>query len=207
MTLQDKAHNSSLLVVDDDALVLATLSAGLRDAGYHVIEASSGTEALEIPDINTIDLAILDIRMPVLSGIETAKILYEEHTIPFLFLSAFSDSTTVAEAVNEGALGYLIKPIDVDSMIPTIETALTRSVEIKSLHSSKANLTAALNKDRDVSIAIGIIMANSSFDAIKAEKAMRNYARTNRIKMHDIAKQVIEASDRLKLLINSISLE
>ena len=202
---KNKLHNATLLVVDDDALVLATLASGLRDAGYNVIQASSGEEALELADEHKIDLAILDIRMPGMSGIEIAKQLYENKSIPFLFLSAFSDTGTVSEAINEGALGYLIKPIDVNNMIPTIETALIRSFEINTLKSAEKNLAAALNLDRDISIAIGIITANSNCSASEAEQAMRKYARSNRIKMHDVATKIIELSDNLTQMICEIT--
>ena len=201
---KNKLHNPSLLVVDDDALVLATLAAGFHDEGYIVYEASSGEEAISIATTHDIDLAILDIKMPGLSGIETASILYKTHAIPFLFLSAFNDAATVSQAVSEGALGYLIKPIDVDRMLPTIQTALNRSAEIKLLKKTKNNLANALNLERDTSIAIGIIMANSNYNAADAEKAMRNYARSSRLKMHDVARLVIDASDKLKTLINQI---
>ena len=201
---KNRLHNPSLLVVDDDALVLATLATGFRDEGYTVHEASSGEEAIAIAKEHDIDLAILDIRMPGLSGIETASILYKTNAIPFLFLSAFNDAATVSMAVSEGALGYLIKPIDVDHMLPTVQTALNRSAEIKLLKTTKNNLANALNLERDISIAIGIIMANSNHHAADAEKAMRSYARSNRLKMHDVARLVIDASDKLKSLINQI---
>ena len=202
---QNKSPNPTLLVVDDDALVLATLSAGLRDSGYTVLEAASGEDAIHLASNHDIDLAILDIRMPGLSGIETAKMIFENHAIPFLFLSAFNDTNTVSAAIQEGALGYLIKPIDVDKIIPTIETALIRSSEIKLLKSSQKNLTTALSQERDVSIAIGIIIANSNCNASDAEYALRKYARSNHLKMYDIAHQIIAAADKLKLLIAEIT--
>jgi len=204
-TQKNKSHNQSLLVVDDDALVLATLADGLRDAGYNVVEASSGEEALALANKNEIDLAILDIRMPGMSGIEAARSLYDNRGIPFLFLSAFNDTATVSSAISEGALGYLLKPIDVDHMLPTIQTALTRSVDIKTLQNTKKNLTTALNQERDISIAIGIILANSSCNAIEAEQAMRKFARSHHLKMHDIALQILHAANNLKNLIQQIT--
>lgn len=200
-----KLHSATLLVVDDDALVLATLASGLREAGYNVIQASTGEEAIELANQQKIDLAILDIRMPGLSGIETARILFQNRAIPFLFLSAFNDTATVSQAIDEGALGYLVKPIDVNNMIPTIETALIRAIEINTLKSAEKNLATALNLDRDISIAIGIITANSNCNANDAEQAMRKYARSNRIKMHDVATRIIELSDNLTQLISEIT--
>lgn len=204
-TQKNKLHSPTLLIVDDDILVLATIASGLRDAGYTVIQASSGEEAVDLSNQHAVNLAILDISMPGMSGIELAKLLYENNAIPFLFLTAFSDTATVSEAINEGALGYLIKPIDVVNMIPTIETALIRSSEINSLKCAEKNLATALHLDRDISIAIGIITANSNCNASDAEQALRKYARTNRIKMHDIAVKIIELSDNLTFLIGDIT--
>lgn len=198
-------HNASLLLVDDDSLVLATLSMGLRDAGFQVIEADSGEEAVSLCEENKIDLALLDINMPGISGIETAKIIFEKNHVPFIFLSAFDDNNIVNDAITHGALGYLVKPINVNQLIPTIETALTRAADIQSLMAHQDNLNIALSKSRETSVAIGIFMSHTSLSPEDAESAIRLYCRNTQQKMSHVAKKIIKASENLNSLINAIN--
>lgn len=193
-----------LLIVDDDPLIRATLTIGLAQSGYRILEAKSGEQALILCESHQPDLAILDIHMSGISGIETAKQIYQEFQIPFLFLSAVTEQDTVASAVREGALGFLVKPIELSQLLPSIETALVRAAEINSLHNQKENLETALTQNRDISIAIGIMVAHSDLNAAEAEAALRQYARKNRAKMADLAKHIIKAANQLNNIINHI---
>jgi response regulator NasT len=121
-----KRGPSHILVVDDDRLVLAALSEGLRAAGYRVTGAASGDDALAMASRNAPDLALLDVRMPGMDGIELGRRLRELADVPFLFLSAYGDRETVGQAVEEGALGYLVKPLDIAQILPAIDAALGR---------------------------------------------------------------------------------
>jgi AmiR/NasT family two-component response regulator len=187
-----------------DPLIWATLTIGLTQAGYRILEANSGEAALSLCKQHRPNLAILDIHMSGMSGIETAKQIYQQYAIPFLFLSAVTEQATVSSAVREGALGFLVKPIELSQLIPSIETALVRATEIENLHSQKENLETALTQNRDVSIAIGIMVAHSDLDAREAEAALRAYARKNRAKMADLAKHIISAANQLNNIINHI---
>lgn len=193
-----------LLIVDDDPLILATLTIGLSQAGYRILGASSGEKALALCEQHQPNLAILDIHMAGMSGIETAKEIYQQFHIPFLFLSAVTEQDTVSSAVREGALGFLVKPVQPSQLLPAIETALGRAAEFESLHHQKEHLETALSQNRDVSIAIGILVAHSNLDATEAEAALRHYARKNRTKMADVAKHIITASNQLNNIINHV---
>lgn len=115
-----------LLVVDDDRLVLATVTHGLEQAGYEVIDADNGDEAILLAREHRPELALLDIRMEGKSGFDVAETLREAYRIPFMFLSAFSDPQTRARAQALGALEYLVKPLDVGQIVPVVEAALAR---------------------------------------------------------------------------------
>ena len=134
---------TSILVVDDDRLILFTLAKGLRDAGFTVIEAGSGEQAIEMCADFTPDLAILDMRMPGLSGLDVARWLKENNGAPFIFLSAYDDQETVQLAVAEGALGYLVKPVDVPHVLPTLHAALARAKELHKLKQNEQHLQHA----------------------------------------------------------------
>lgn len=199
--INDKYDNKRcILIVDDDRLILATLSKGLQQAGYKILQAASGEEALHIIDEQTPDLAILDVRMPNMSGIELAKHLREKTAVPFMFFSAYSDIDVARQAAEFGAVGYLVKPIDTPQMIPSIEAGLARAAEIKDLRRVEANLNAALASGRETSIAMGILMERYHIDRMTAFETLRIHARTLRRKVNDVAAELIKAEETLNQL-------
>ena len=115
---------ATILVCDDDRLVLVTLSAALRSAGYSVIEAENGDEAILLARQYRPDLAVLDIRMDGKSGLDVAAYLRDYVGTPFMFLSAFSDEAFIRQAREFGAIEYLVKPIDIECMAPVVARAL-----------------------------------------------------------------------------------
>lgn len=118
--------NRKIVLADDDRLILATLGSGLRSAGYEIFEAADGDEALRLCETEHPDLVILDVRMPGKTGIETAREIRIRTRVPCLFLSAYSGTDVMHAALDEGALGYLVKPVDLAQIVPAIEAALAR---------------------------------------------------------------------------------
>lgn len=190
--------SAHLLLVDDDRLILATLSSGLQDMGYQVSTAESvdDAEALLTGGLRP-DLAIVDVRMPGRNGLELAERLHNLDHIPFLMLSAFSDAQNVECASGFGALGYLVKPMDVEQIRPTIEAALQRAQEIDSLRHERAQLQAALDGDRSINVATGITMMQYRLPRAPAFELLRSAARTQRRKLADLAQEAIDTCDRL----------
>ncbi len=115
-----------ILVVDDDRLVLATVAHGLAQAGYEVIDADNGDDAILLAREHRPELALLDIRMEGKSGFDVAETLRDAYRIPFMFLSAFADEATLAKVEALGALDYLVKPLDVGQILPRVAQALAR---------------------------------------------------------------------------------
>lgn len=190
--------NATILIADDELLILATLGIGLRDAGYDVLEAASGDEAIAMCQKYNPDLAILDVYMPPgMNGIAAAREIRKSTDVPVLFLSAYGDDKTVQQAVEEGALGYLVKPVDVPKITPSIEAALVRSKEIKKLKDAELNLNIALQSGRDRSVAIGMIMERYKLSEKEAFESLRSFARRHRRKLDDVVKEVIETSGTL----------
>src|SRR6185369_9414874 len=111
-------QKGKILVVDDDRLVLATLTHGLAAAGYEVIDADNGDDAILLAREHKPDLALLDIRMEGKSGFDVAAYLREYCQMPFMFLSAFSDDETVSQVKALGAVAYLVKPLDIRQIVP-----------------------------------------------------------------------------------------
>jgi response regulator NasT len=121
------AGKGKILVVDDDRLVLATVTHGLTRAGFEVVDADNGDDAILLAREHRPDLALLDIRMQGKTGFDVAEYLRGSLGTPFMFLSAFADAATIAHVKSLGAVAYLVKPLDIAQIIPTVEAALASS--------------------------------------------------------------------------------
>lgn len=127
LTKLNAEPKATILVVDDDRLILLTVASELRRAGYQVIEADNGDDAILLARQHRPQLALLDMRMNGKSGLDVAGYLRDYVGTPFMFLSAFSDEALVRQARGFGALDYLVKPVDSTQIVPAIEAALDRS--------------------------------------------------------------------------------
>ncbi len=194
-TRTENAAQRHILVVDDDRLVLAALAEGLRTAGYRVTSVASGEDALGITDRP--DLALLDVRMPGMSGIELGRKLREQGGVPFLFLSAYGDQEIVKQAAEEGALGYLVKPLDIQQIVPSVEAALARGSEIRKLRESEAQLSTALTGSREISMAVGLLMMRDRLNREQAFDVLRANARSQRRPIAELAKELLTSSENL----------
>lgn len=186
-------HKTRVLVVDDDRLVLATLAKGLRQWDYEVAEASSGESALRIALETKPDMVLLDVNMPRVSGLDVAKALRAQTSIPFMFLTAYGDSDIVRQATEYGAMGYLVKPVDISQIVPAIEAALARGKELGRLRETETQLSTALANSRETSMAVGILMERERLDRNQAFEALRDYARSQRRKISDVAEDLLGA--------------
>jgi AmiR/NasT family two-component response regulator len=194
------SKQKTLLLVDDDRLVLVTLAQGLSDLGYKISTASSADDAEAfLAGGERPDLAILDVNMPGNSGLYLAERLRSFDHIPFIFLSAYSDPAFVEQAAEHGALGYLIKPIDSPQLAPSIEAALARAAELTRLKNSEHDLQTALNSERLISAAVGITMMQFQLGYRAAFEQLRNAARSQRRKLAEVAAEVVAAAETLNL--------
>jgi response regulator NasT len=181
---------SHILLVEDDRLILSTLAHGLRAAGYRTSEAESGEEAMRLcADIRP-DLAVLDVNMPGMSGLELGQWL-GERDIAFMFLTAYDDEVFVREASQGGALGYLVKPIDVPRILPSLETSLARAHDLAVMREAEEKLVAALQNSREISTAIGLLMERHGESAEQAFERLRSEARNQRRKVREVARDLL----------------
>lgn len=193
-------NKPSLFLIDDDRLVLAILTQGLSLAGYQVSSAESVDEAeASLASGERPDLVILDVSMPGRNGLELAERLHSFDYIPFILLTAFCDPEIVEQATTCGALGYLVKPVDIRRLVPAIEAALARATELQSLKKTGQQLQNALDRERDISIAIGITMVQYRLGRKEAFELLRKTARNQRRKLAELALDVINASEALNL--------
>ncbi|GAB4475936.1 MAG: hypothetical protein OHK0044_21560 [Burkholderiaceae bacterium] len=193
-----------ILVVDDDRLVLATVVAGLRQAEFDVIEADNGDDAILLARKHKPALAILDMRMQGKSGMDVARYLAANTSTGFMFLSAFGDSDIIEEATRLGALGYLVKPLDVKQIVPAVRAALARIQDRPPEPRAGARPAAPApvgTPGREQYIAIGILMERLRLDYDRALEALRAQASSEGRAVDELAASMVEAANRL----NSIS--
>ncbi len=193
---EKKGRPGHLLVVDDDRLVLAALAEGLRLAGYRVTGTASGQDALAIAARDVPDLALLDVRMPGMDGLELAGHL-RERGVPFMFLSAYGDREVVSQAAEAGALGYLVKPLNIQQIVPSIEAALNRARDIDTLRETRGQLTTALTGSREISMAVGMLMMRDRLDREQAFELLRTSARSQRRPMADVAGELLDSAEKM----------
>lgn len=193
----------SLLLVEDDRLIISTLTTGLKRAGYNVNSAESVTEAESWLDSNERpDLVLLDVHMPDRSGLELTKRLEELNHIPFILLTAHSEQEIIIQATESGAMGYMVKPVDITQLIPAIETAMSRASELQDLRVDKKKLQEVLDNDRLVSVAVGIIMDQRGINREDALNVVRKTARSNQISLTTLAGKIVKSRETLNLQID-----
>ena len=186
-----------ILVVDDDRLITTTLQSGLSQHGLRVFTANNVEAARVCVAREPLDLVVIDAKMPEESGIALADWLQERDApVPFIFLSAYSDWETVSSAVHHGALTYLVKPVQASQMVPVIHAALERARELRRLRASSGQMESALETNREISIAVGLVMARSGLSREAAFERIRTTARSRRQKLEEFARDLISA-DRI----------
>lgn len=200
MVVKAAKNDKTLLLVDDDRLVLVTLAQGLSDEGYKVYTAESVDEAeTMLATGERPDLVIIDFNMPAKNGLYLAKRLLALDNIPFIFLSAYNDKPSVGQATEYGALAYLLKPLDPPQLVPTIEAALSRAAELRLLKNTGRDLQSALDNERKISVAIGITMMHHRLGHTAAFELLRNAARNQHRKLAELAEDIVSAVETLNL--------
>jgi AmiR/NasT family two-component response regulator len=188
-----------ILIVDDDRVILHILADGLRELGYTVSTSVCGAEALKLARESAYDLVVLDMRMPEMTGLEVAEELKKDNLAAFVFLSAFGDESVVRDAAEAGALGYLVKPVDIPQLVPFIEAAMARGREIDLLRSTTEQLEQALKVEQKTRTAVGIIMERKGLDRQEAFDLLRARARSQRRKIGEVADELITAVEGMNL--------
>jgi len=191
-----------ILLVDDDPLLLEYLSTVLGHAGYDTLTAHSAAEALQRVAEREADiaLALLDVNMPGMSGLDLARRLKEHTSVAFMFLSSVDDAETARQAASHGAVGFVVKPVDAARLLPAFESALARADEIRQLRRTEANLNAALAAGRETSLAVGLLMTRFQTDRNTAFEVLRDHARSSRRKVNEVAEQLVSAEELLNSL-------
>lgn len=191
------SNKGKILVVDDDRLVLATLTHGLAQAGYEVIDADNGDDAILLAREHRPELALLDIRMEGMSGFDVAAYLREYLQIPFMFLSAFADEDTVSQVKALGAVAYLVKPLDIHQIVPAVEAAFAQTRERTPRAAEEPATVTADPSLHLVSVAVGVLMHRYSLSRIEALARLQQMGDGGSLEQQ--AQRLVEAVELLAL--------
>jgi AmiR/NasT family two-component response regulator len=196
MTTDSHTAKYRILVAEDETLIRMDLVEMLGEAGYEVVaEAGNGEEAVKLAVEVKPDLAILDVKMPVLDGISAAEKIIS--ISPVLMLTAFSQKDLVERARDAGAMAYVVKPFTINDLVPAIEISVSRHRQMKSLETEVADLHDRLETRKIIDRAKGILMKALNLSEPEAFSWIQRAAMDRRITMKEVAEAVINPSATL----------
>jgi AmiR/NasT family two-component response regulator len=181
-----------ILIAEDETIIRLDLRKLLEEAGHEVCaEARDGAEAVELVQAQEPDLAILDVKMPRLDGIDAAKQILEERPIPIVMLTAYGQDELVARAVEAGVFGYLVKPFRESDLLPAIATARARHEELSALREEADSLAEALAARKAIERAKGILMEKDGLSEQEAFKRLRKASQVSGKPLKVVAEALI----------------
>ena len=181
-----------ILVAEDETIIRLDLKAMLERAGFEVCaEARDGDEAVRLARTMEPDLALLDVKMPKLDGIEAARQILGERPIPIVMVTAYGEQELVSRAVEAGVFGYLVKPFRETDLLPAIETARARHAELVELRQEAESLADALAARKAIERAKGLLMERDGLSEQDAYARLRKASQVSGRPLRVVAEALI----------------
>src|SRR5881296_2966117 len=181
-----------VLIAEDETLIRLDLRELLEQAGFEVCaEARDGLEAVELARERKPDVAVLDVKMPRLDGIEAARRILDERPIPIVMLTAYGQEELVSRAVEAGVFGYLVKPFRESDLLPAIHTARARHRELVELREETESLAAALAARKTIERAKGLLMEREGLSEQDAFARLRKASQVSGRPLKVVAEALI----------------
>jgi two-component system, response regulator PdtaR len=182
-----------IVVAEDEAIIRMDLVEMLTEAGYDVVgQAADGQAAVSLVRSERPDLALLDVKMPILDGISAAEQICAENLAAVVLLTAFSDRALVARAAEAGAMGYLVKPVGRSDLVPALEVALARHGQMLLLEQEVGSLQEQIAARVFVERAKGELMSRLGLSEADAFQWLRKRAMDRRSTLVDVAKTILD---------------
>ena len=186
-----------VVIAEDEAIIRMDLRETLQEEGYDVVgETGRGDEAVELVRSLRPDLAIFDVKMPGMDGLEAAGIVTAEKLCGVLILTAFSQREVVEQARDAGALAYLVKPFQKSDLIPAIEVAIGRFRELRHLTGEIDALGEQLEARKAIERAKGLLIDDCGMKESEAFTFIQRTAMSERTRMRDVAERILDGSLR-----------
>lgn len=180
-----------ILIADDESLIRMGLRSMLRELGHEVIMAKDGKEALLLGAKEEPEMAVLDINMPHVNGLQVARVLYKHRPIPLLFLTAYSDLNLIEQATDLPIMGYLIKPIQSAELHAAMTVALKRFQEKQNESTLRERAEERLENRIFVDRAKGKLIDRGMSEE-EAYHHLQKMARDQRLSLRDVANQLLD---------------
>src|ERR687889_1904418 len=181
-----------ILVAEDETIIRLDLKDLLERAGFEVCaEARDGEEAVALAASEQPDLAVLDVKMPNLDGIEAARRILDERPIPIVMLTAYGQDELVSRAVEAGVFGYLVKPFRESDLLPAIQTARARHEELSALREEAESLQEALAARKVIERAKGLLMEKEKLSEQEAFARLRKASQISGRPLKVVAEAVV----------------
>ena len=181
-----------VVIAEDEAIIRLDLRETLEEEGYEVVaETGRGDKAVDLVREHQPDLAILDIKMPGMDGLEASRLISSAKICPVVLLTAFSQREIVEQARDAGALAYIVKPFQKSDLVPAIEVALGRFREIQLLASEVGALEEQLETRKLIDRAKGVLIDKSGLSESDAYAFIQRSAMSERARMKDIAERIL----------------
>lgn len=191
--VHDQGDPVRVLVAEDEALIRLDLVEGLRELGFDVVaEAADGEAALRLAQSIPVDVALLDVSMPLLDGLSVAAELTAQRTCAVVVVTAFSQREVVSRAVEAGAMAYVVKPFTPADLAPAIELARTRFAELRQLQDNVGELSDRLAARKVIEQAKAALVKAYGMTEADAFRFLQKKAMDDRVPMATVAAQVLE---------------
>jgi AmiR/NasT family two-component response regulator len=186
-----------ILIAEDETIIRLDLRDLLERAGHDVVaEAKDGNEAVELARRHEPELAIMDVKMPKLDGIDAARKILSERPIPIVMLTAYGQEELVGRAVEAGVFGYLVKPFREQDLVPAIATARARHEELSAVRDEVETLADALAARKAIERAKGLLMEKEGLSERDAFARLRKASQVSGRPLKVIAEAVIATFDQ-----------
>src|SRR5215475_3261912 len=186
-----------VLVAEDETIIRLDLRDLLERSGFEVCaEAKDGEEAVELARSEQPDVAIMDVKMPKLDGIEAARRILDERPIPIVMLTAYGQDELVQRAAEAGVFGYLVKPFREQDLLPAIRTARARHEELSALREEAESLAEALAARKAIERAKGLLLERESLTEQEAFARLRKASQVSGRPMKVVAEAVVATFDK-----------
>ena len=181
-----------VLVAEDEPLIRLDIVQALKTFNQVVVgQVNNGKEAVEVARREKPDVVLMDVKMPGGDGISATKVLSEEKIAPVVILTAYSQQSLVAEAIESGAGAYIVKPFEPEQLLPAIEIAISRFDQLTALDSQITDIRARVEVRKKVDRAKGLLMESMNFSEPEAFRWIQKNSMDKRLSMAEVAEAVI----------------
>lgn len=189
----DQQPARTVVVAEDEALIRLDIVEILKDQGFEVLaETDNGKTAVELAEKHRPDLVLMDVKMPIMDGIEAAGLINEKELAPVVLLTAFSQKELVDRATEAGAMAYVVKPFSPNDLIPAIEVAMSRYEQLRALKSEVSSIKEQFETRKLVDRAKSLLITKMGLSEPEAFRWIQKTSMDRRLSMREVAETIFK---------------